>query len=213
MQVQALLQAIPPEAPFPVHDEHPRRLVYDNEGMTHGEQARMAALQAEDTQYVSLHTNGNGACGLHAPYGSFESGELKMHDARQHAANALRGYFDTGPHQRYLRVGVLPAIWSELARPAALAAIRGGVHPSEESKRFWTAATPALKEMARRSIRGKNLPNTSSRSLVCQILLFFSSKTCLHIMELRSAILQRAKMGEQRRASIPERRQRKPFQK
>ena len=131
MQIFALAEAIFSGVAFPVHDAYPRKLVNDDAGMTPTEQARMQALEANDAHYVSLHTNGNGACGLHAPYGVLEGSELKMDSARQHAANALRAYFNTGPHRRYLRVGVLPAIWSELARPAALAAIRGGVHPSE----------------------------------------------------------------------------------
>ena len=58
MQVQPLLQAIPSEALFPIHDAQPRLLVYDNEGMTHDEQVRMAALQANATQYVLEIKNG-----------------------------------------------------------------------------------------------------------------------------------------------------------
>ena len=49
---------------------------------------------------------------------------------------------------RFLRDGLLPAVWSELARPAALAAIEGRVPPSEECRCFWEKATLVLQEAA-----------------------------------------------------------------
>ena len=83
--------------------------------------------------YVSLKTNGNVACGLHAPFGSLRNNELQLDDGRRLAAEALRRYKAASWHGQYFRLAVLPAIWSELARPAAIATIRGGDQASPES--------------------------------------------------------------------------------
>ena len=77
-------------------------------------------------------------------FGVLVTGQLYCDDARQLAANALRRYRPSMSQSSFLCTSVLPAIWAELARPAALREVHGGGQLSDESSRFWLLA-PSLR--------------------------------------------------------------------
>ena len=73
--------------------------------------------------YCVLHTNGDGACGLHAAFGDVDTGRLTCPRAREEAVSALSACY-----ARYKRGAVvchnfravIAALWAELGRPMAL---------------------------------------------------------------------------------------------
>ena len=93
LSVREVTVAVPVSALFPVKDRSIAWPIdFQDCVATPTEQLIIDELQAHDTRYVSMHTNGNGACGIHAPFGVLVGGELMCEGGRQFAANALRTY-------------------------------------------------------------------------------------------------------------------------
>lgn len=90
-------------------------------------------------RFVSLVTNGNGACTLHSVYAQgLLNGELFCEDARLAAATAFRAFRLSGSSGFFFKQDVLPAIWGELGRPAAMHKVLGSVEPELSASRlFW----------------------------------------------------------------------------
>ena len=134
LRLKAVSCAIPAGHSLPVCDSSQRSL---------------RSSDGAEALYVSLKTNGNGACGLHAPFGSPRTNEPKLEDGRRLAADALRRYKAASWHGPYFRLGVLPAIWSELARPAAIATIRAGDRSNDKSQQRITRVNFTFLELVR----------------------------------------------------------------
>ena len=83
---------------------------------------------------------------------------------------------------------MLPAIWSELARPAGLATMRAGIQLGEESKRFWTAATEDVKKMASKQfqeqVNTEQRVDTARTSLHAGLQLLFQPAAVGFITDL-----------------------------
>ena len=134
LKVLAVSCAIPAGHNLPVSDSVPRTL---------------RSSECAEALYVSLKTNGNGACGVHAPFDSLRNNELQLDGGRRLAADTLRRYKAAFWHGQYYCLGLLPAIWSELARPAAIATIRGGDQASPESQQRITRVNFMFLELVR----------------------------------------------------------------
>jgi hypothetical protein len=69
MSVREVAVAVPAGSQFPLTDHESRPIDFGACELTPMEQIMVAELQADAARYVSIDTNGNGACGLHAPFG------------------------------------------------------------------------------------------------------------------------------------------------
>ena len=69
MSVREVAVAVPAGSQFPLTDYESRPIDFGACELTPMEQIMVAELQADAARYVSIDTNGNGACGLHAPFG------------------------------------------------------------------------------------------------------------------------------------------------
>ena len=85
------------------------------------------------SRLASMSTVGDGACGIHATFGSVNvEGQLQCSDARQVAAEALELALRDQAYREDLHVkAVRLSLWSELALPAAMET------GSVEAKLFW----------------------------------------------------------------------------
>ena len=90
LSVREVTVAVPVGALFPLKEKIALPIDFQDCVATPTEQLIIDELQAHDARYVSMHTNGNGACGIHAPFGVLVGGELMCEGGRQLAANALR---------------------------------------------------------------------------------------------------------------------------
>jgi hypothetical protein len=70
MSVREVAVAVPAGSQFPLTDHEARPIDFGVCELTPMEQIMVAELQADAARYVSIDTNGNGACGLHAPFGA-----------------------------------------------------------------------------------------------------------------------------------------------
>ena len=130
------------EEALPLSDASPKQFHFEGDADNEIERGMLMRLQDE---YVSVRTNSDGACSLHAAFGVLVNGELFCGGARVLAARALESAFTSGQIGERLRRNVLSAIWAELARPAAVHCLYGGDDPIREASRFWQLASPALK--------------------------------------------------------------------
>ena len=116
-------------------DPQPRAIVFDGSHDSEEERRVMTLLQGETDGYVSLQTNGNGGCALHAPFGDLDTNaEFFRSGARLQASRALRALRDGPREGRYLRQKVLTSLWCELAKPVVLYQRGQGDIPSEAVK-------------------------------------------------------------------------------
>ena len=118
LSVREATVAVPVGALFLLKDKIALPIDFQDCVATPTEQLIIDELQAHDARYVSMHTNGNGACGIHAPFGVLVGGELMCEDGRQLAANALRTYKRGSPVGFYAMVYSPPSglNWHDLLR-------------------------------------------------------------------------------------------------
>ena len=139
---------LPPVVPASLlTDSAARSIAADGLGDAGVADPGFAWLTHGHTQFMSIRTNGDGACALHSAFGELGARELFCPNARQRAVRVLR------PHLLAEGAGlptqcVRASIWSELARPAASFALNSGEEPSSESELFWELASPELRRQA-----------------------------------------------------------------
>lgn len=109
-EVQSVRQvavAVPGGTLFPLTDHELRPIDFQTCEITPTEQIMVTELQADAASYVSIDTNENGSCSLHAPFGSLVDGTLYCAEGRQLAANVLRSYKTLMPQSSTLHNYVL----------------------------------------------------------------------------------------------------------
>ena len=97
-------------------------------------------------EFVSLLTNGNGACSLHAAFGDLGNGrEFFCDAARPKAAAALRYFYESGVDGLFLRQKVLTGMWCELTKPVLMHQLGKGNAPAPHAREFWSRLPEALR--------------------------------------------------------------------
>ena len=105
-------------------------------------------LQA-DGSFLRARTLGDGACALHAVFGTLSSGFLHCDEARKRAAAVLRRELATHrkPEEDCTHLAsVRETLWAELALPAARHASSRTCDVSPEAVCFWSYLQPSVRE-------------------------------------------------------------------
>ena len=101
-------------------DNVPRRVFFDGVCSDAKEARQMQSIVEDACGFVSLRTNGDGACGLHAAFGNLANGvEFFCEGARARAADALRLFRSSGRPGCFVRE-ILTPLWCELAKPVVM---------------------------------------------------------------------------------------------
>jgi hypothetical protein len=127
-------------------DSVPRPVVFDGVCREHRETEQMQRIVEDTSGFISLLTNGNGACGLHAAFGNLGSGvEFFCDGGRLKASDALRRFHESRAHGYFLRGKVLTAIWCELTKPVIMHQLGRTNAPPPHAMEFWSKLPQALR--------------------------------------------------------------------
>ena len=122
------------------------------------------AITRQPDGYVSLVTDGGGACSLDAAFGLPTHGQMQCADGRTAATQTLR----TSWHSNLgtiLQAKVIPGIWSDLARPAALRALEGA-ECDTEAETFWSTAPELLRTRIERHVLEAEIARKESQAMI-----------------------------------------------
>ena len=99
-------------------------------------------------RFVALHTNGNGARGLHATFGLPDSGEVVCKPCpRSDAADVLRQALCSGREVSEDRLKkIREMIWQDLAKASGLASMNGNYIRKSEARAYWRHSSSTAKE-------------------------------------------------------------------
>lgn len=124
-------------------------------------------------RFVALHTNGNGACGLHATFGLPDAGEIACKPCpRPDAADVLRQALCSGREVSEGRLKkIREMIWQDLAKPAGLASMNGNYIRKSEARAYWRHSSSTAKERIFNALQMRQLQDAEHADLVAMLKL------------------------------------------